>query len=290
MQTCGSNGTWGAAAACESTICSGTKCLPKAAILIVSSSAVFTYDAVSGAFASTFPLGDSGIGGATIGPDGKLWVTVILAKSIVRYDLSGASLGVFTTTQDYSDWLAFGPDGNLYASARTSPRESIVRIDAKTGASLGTFVQGPLDVPVDGMAFHNGSLFVTYAGTGALGGSLYQYDGTTGAQVAQLYDSFSPYGPNTPAFAPDGTLYVPVWQSPDIAKFDGTTLKFVSNISRDSLLPTSIAFAPDGTLLVLSDPGPYDSVLRYDPKNGTFTTLVSMGSGGLGRARFVFYR
>jgi hypothetical protein len=292
MQTCGADGTWGPATSCDSAICLGTKCLPKSAILIVSIPQVFAYDAQTGAFASSFRFAEKSVYGATLGPDGKLWIIDTLAKTIVRYDLSGTSLGTFTTTQEYGDYLAFGPDGNLYVSARTSPRGSIVRINATTGALMGTFVQSPLDLQVDGMAFHDGSLFVTYAGSGdAIGGSVYQYSGTTGTFIQVVYNNFAPYGPRTPVFAPDGTMYVPVWQSPDVGKFDAKTLTFISNISLTGLNATSIAVAPDGKLLILSDPlGGSDSVMRYDPKAGTFTTLVPTGSGGLNRAHTIIYR
>lgn len=290
MQTCGADATWGIAMPCESAICSGTKCLPKSAILIAAPDKLFVYDAQTGNFSSSFAFKETTIEGASLGPDGKLWL-FDLSKAIVRYDLSGTSLGVFTTTQDSGESLAFGPDGNLYVSANTIPRATILRIDVATGASMGTFVQGPLDLYMAGMIFHNGSLFVTYLGAGATGGSLYQYSGTTGAFVSILYDTFASNGPRTPAFAPDGNLYVPIWQTFDVAKFDATTLKFIANISQDNLNPTSIAVAPDGKLLVLSDPlGGSDSVQRYDPNTGTFSTFVPAGSGGLGRARAIFVR
>ena len=100
---------------------------------------------------------------------------------------------------------------------------------------MGTFAQSPLDLGVSGMTFHDGSLFVTYPGSGTANGTLYQYNGTTGAFVSILYNAFDAYGPRTPVFAPDGNLYVPVWQSFNIAKFNATTLTFTSNIILDKL-------------------------------------------------------
>lgn len=289
MQSCASDGTWTGATLCESGICSGKKCLPKAAILIVAFNVVFTYDASNGAAASSFPLMQTGNSAATLGPDGKLWLADNKSNAIVRYDLSGASLGTLATLQDYAASLAFGPDGNLYASAQTRPRNTIVRINATTGLSTGSFVQGPLDLQIAGIAFHKGSLLVAYPSSGNTGGSLYQYDGTTGALVAM---TDLPSGDvRTPVFAPDGNMYVPIWQTPDIAKFDATTFKFITNISRAGLYPTSIAVSPDGNLLVLSDPlGGSDSVERLDPTTGTFLTVIPTGSGGVGRAGAIFYR
>jgi hypothetical protein len=291
VQTCGADGTWGTTKACDSAICLGTNCLPKTAILISGGTRLFAYDAQTGAFASSFPYNESFLEGVTLGPDGKLWGVAVDSKTIVRYDLSGQSLGIFATTQDYSDYLAFGPDGNLYVSARTSPRTTIVRFNATTSASMGTFVQGPLDYPVSGLVFQGQSLFVTYSGSGAVGGSLYQYSATTGALVQIVYDQFAPYGPETPAFALDGNMYVPIWQTSDVAKFDATTLTFISNISMNNLNATSIAVTPAGKLLILSDPlGGSDSVQSFDPKAGTFSTLVPTGSGGVGRATTIIYR
>ena len=131
---------------------------------------------------------------------------------------------------------------------------------------------------------------MTYPGTGIANGTLYQYNGTTGAFVSILYNAFDAYGPRTPVFAPDGNLYVPVWQSFNIVKFNATTLTFTSNIMLNNLYPTSIAVADDGKLLVLIDPlVGSSSVQRYDPKTGVFDTLVPVGSGGLGRAQTILY-
>ncbi len=290
MQTCSNQGAWGATTACESTICSGTKCLPKAAVLVVTYDAVFTYDATNGAFSSSFDFNETHLYASALGPDGKLWLADDKANTIVHYDLSGASLGVFAPLPDYCAAMAFGPDGNIYVSTQATPRESIVRINGATGASMGTFLQGPLDCNIGGMAFHNGSLFVTWGD--ARNGKVYQYDGTSGAQVAVLYDTVDePNGPRTPVFDPDGNMYVPIWQTTHIATFNptvnATTFKFADYLSVYPTYPKSVAVQPDGRLLVLTDPS--DELMRYDPKTRVLTTLPTR-TGTLGRGRAIYYR
>ena len=75
------------------------------------------------------------------GPGGDLYVTA--GDSIVTFD--GAThqyLGVFSanTGIPFLDRLAFGPDGNLYATGVSTG--AIYRIDGQTGAVLGLFTSG----------------------------------------------------------------------------------------------------------------------------------------------------
>jgi hypothetical protein len=153
---------------------------------------------------------------------------------------------------------------------------------------MGTFISPPVSSGVGGMKFFGESLFVSFGHSPS--SSLYQFSASTGAQVALLYDSFySSNGPRTPCFGPDGSLYVPDWQSPNVKKFAATTYEYLGNfISLETISPASVAFAPDGSLLVLSDTmadPPEDAVLRFDSETGQLLgTLVSAGSGGLGRS------
>src|SRR5207253_1000711 len=120
--------------------------------------AVFRYNGVTGEFMDVFIPGASG-GlvrplALVFGPDGNLYVgdvgTVARGGTAIRrYDgHTGAAMDVFVATgaggasqPGDPQFLAFGPDGNLYvASAENNGNGSVLRYDGHTGAFLGAFV------------------------------------------------------------------------------------------------------------------------------------------------------
>jgi hypothetical protein len=77
-------------------------------------------------------------------------------------------------------------------------------------------------------------------------------------------------------------LFVPNWQSPNVAKFDPTTFAFAGNhISDAAGSPNSVAFGRDGHLLVLSDYlTPAGAVVRrYDVETGAFLNTLIPATG-----------
>jgi DNA-binding beta-propeller fold protein YncE len=176
--------------------------------------------------------------------------------------------------------LAFGPDGNLYVGVSGG---AVLRFNTQTGALIDTFVPAQSGRDFGGLTFHSDSLFVSFIGTPA---TLERFDAVSGQALGLLYDKFTANGPRAPAFAPGGSLFVPNWQSPNVARFDGTTYAFQSNFISDSTLsPKGVAFAPNGSILVLHDNGSASSVRVYDHGTGALlSTLVAEGSGGIGRA------
>ncbi len=136
------------------------------------------------------------------------------------------------------------------------------------------------------MTFHDGFLFVTYMGLGLSPGSLYQYNATTGGLVSILYTGFNYNGPRAPIFGPDGNMYVPDWQTSNVAKFSGTNYTYMGNIvSNAGISAMSVAFSPDGNLLVLDDPYSPNRVVKFDINTGaSLGTLIPAGSAGLGRS------
>jgi hypothetical protein len=258
-------------------------------LLVCSDASVYNYDAVSGNFIGIFATG----GGMTLcygevfGPDGNLYVADFPTGNILKFNgQMGAFIESFATAgANNATGVAFGPDGNLYVGNNTN---TVQRYNGSTGALIGTFITGPSDFAFGGMVFNGGSVFVSWIG--GTGGSLVQYSASTGAQVSTIFSSFgNGNGPRAGVFGPNGNLYVPVWQSPDVALFNGTTFAFIGNVIVDSSLsPNSIAFGPGGEILALNDQSS-DTVRAYS-QTGTFlSTLVAAGSGGLGRGTQILY-
>jgi hypothetical protein len=264
--------------------CSSGICVVPPSLLVTNMGSILNFDVSTGAYLGTFTSGNT-LGyayGMAMGPDGNLYVSDYAARDVVRYDGgSGAFQGVFATTTQLPYGIAFGPDGDLYVGVMGG---DVLRFDGATGDPLGTFVPAPkTGIDFGGMTFHGGFLFVTY-----IGGLMYQFDATNGTTVAELYSVFSDNGPRVPVFGPDGSMYVPDWQTPDVEKFDGTTYGFVDDFISDAALsPVAIAFAPDGSLLAINDPVTTpgaDTIRRYDATGTFLGTLVPVGSGGLARS------
>lgn len=259
-------------------------------LLVTSYSQILSYDPVTGASLGDFTIGGSYTyaTGMTYGPDGNLYLCDFSTGNVLKYNgITGVYLGKFATVANQNPYnVSFGPDGNLYVGVSGG---NILRYNGTTGALIGTFITAPSGSDFGGMAFHNGSLFVSYLGGS---GSLYQYNATTGALVANLYSGFYGNGPRSPLFGPNGSLYVPVWQTSSIAQFTNANYAFNGNLVNDpSLSPMSLAIAPDGNLLALNDNGNNDSVRRYDINTGAYLgTLVTAGSGGLGRGTTILIR
>jgi len=257
-------------------------------ILLAAGASVLKYDLATGASQGTFTTGGALAFAydVILGPDSYVYVADFTNKTIQRFDAqSGAGRGIFSSLSAIhcSPYrIVFGPDTNLYVGCQGG---SVERISGVDGSSMGTFVAAPASGgDMGGLAFYQGSLFVTYITSP--NGTLVQYNATTGALVATLYSSFAGNGPRSPLFGTDGAMYVPEWQTRNVKKFAPTTHAFVGDFISDAgVTPMSLGFAPSGELLVLSDPGGSDTVRRYDATSGAFLgTLVAAGSGGLARS------
>jgi streptogramin lyase len=293
IETCASNGTWGAASECPTHVCTpvgySAVCNPSY-LLIAYMSSILMYDASSGSYLGTFLSGAKFTGpvGGTRAADGSIWI--VDNPSVTAYHYAGnngASLGSFPIAagaNKYADGIAIGPSGDVFIGISGG----VVQRYGTDGTPKGTFVTPPAQVDFGGMCFHGTSLFVSFIGST---GSLVQYDASAGTMIKTLYSSFFGNGPRTPVFGPDGNMYVPVWQTSTIFKFDGNTLASDGALVNDSALsPEAIAFGPDGALWALDDPDSANSVRRYDLTTGAYlSTLVAVGAGGLGRASVLIY-
>jgi hypothetical protein len=175
--------------------------------------------------------------------------------------------------------MAFGPDGNFYASVGdwSGFVGRIVRFNGSTGALLDVFVppgRGGLGA-IDDFAFGaDGNLYV-YSRS-LTGPSVLRFDGNTGAFVDSFITGVTGM-PSTPGvrmvFGPDGRLYIGGQER--LLRSDqgnGQTLGvFVESGG------SFVGFGPDGNIYFLSG-----GVDKYDGRTGaSLGTLVPSGSGGL---------
>jgi streptogramin lyase len=198
---------------------------------------ILRFSKVNGSFLGVFAYG----GGLTapfdlaFGPDGNLYVAhdEAGAGGVVRYHgVTGAPLpapgktgAVFVPAGNIEGarGLAFGPDGNLYASSLNSG--SVLRFSAATGASLGPFASQGMSGPHMITFGPGGNLYVSSADSG----SVQRYNGTTGA----FLDDFVTPGSGGLsdnlglAFGPDGALYVSSSGNDNVLRFHGGTGAFL---------------------------------------------------------------
>lgn len=275
-------------AAAVAVIALGTRA--DAATLLVSdvnNHVIRGYNPTTGVFTGNFTSGAtlSSPYDMTVGPDNNLYVADFNLNSVLKFNgTTGAFISNFATaTAPYG--VKFGPNGNLFVGVSGG---AVQQFNGTTGAALGTFVPAPASGDFGGMAFSNGSLFVTYLGTASGQGALYRYNAATGAAVGanggKLYDQFAQgNGPRSPAVGPDGDVFVPVWQSRTVVRFDAAAgYALQGNAVNDvSISPYALLFDSVGLLDVLDTAT--SSVRRYDPTTGAyFGNLVSPGGGGLG--------
>ena len=247
----------------------------------------------------------------TLGRDGNLYTTDLeaspgvarihgaLASNAGKPDPAPGQSGDTFTPGIASSAIGVGLDGNLYVGAGTV----VQRIDAKSGAVLGTFTSGYALGPIQTLAFNRvGTLFVgtfdscVEGPSGCTGqkGEVVKFDGYSGrylgTYVANGVGGLAlPYGF---AFDTDDNLYVANWSGPSNtgtvlryhqphaatpgAPFPSTGLGGARFTAHDSN-PVALAFGPDGRLYASDLSG--DVVVRYDA-NGAFLGTFAAVSGG----------
>jgi sugar lactone lactonase YvrE len=283
---------------------------------------ILQYDERTGEFLGEFISSGSGglvlPNGLIFGPDGNLYVCSLGTNSILRFDgitgdplpspgNSGATfvpsgsgeLSFGTIGVSGSEWLIFGPNGNLYATSgglNAPPGSStVLRFNGKTGEFIDAFVpagSGGLAGPRALVFGPDGNLYVNCSDPAP--GPVLRYDGTTGAFLDIFVSAANnPFGENSAGyprglvFGPDGNLYVGNgWvDHTSVLRYDGQTGALI-----DAFVPgaelryeTGPLFGPDDNLYLRNTPDfGTAAVLRYDGTTGAFIDqFVPYGSGGL---------
>ncbi|MEM6571225.1 MAG: hypothetical protein AAF957_22635 [Planctomycetota bacterium] len=266
--------------------------------------ALQVFDVPTGALERTLGFGSplAGTLGATIGPDGLLYVASEATNEVLRFEpSSGAWIDAFVTDDpnttvdetgglDGPSGVLFGPDGRLYVGSFNG--DSVLAYDGRSGAFDAVFVQsaaGGLNGPDSGMAFGpDGSLYVpSYWNR-----RVKRYDGSTGAFIDNFLTPATSglRNPRAVFFPGDGTVLATSEGSDEVLRFDAATGAFLDVFIGDDPAtpgdesggldgPTGIVRTPDGTWWVASVNT--DDIKRYASDGASLGTPIAAGSGGL---------
>jgi DNA-binding beta-propeller fold protein YncE len=222
---------------------------------------ILRYDEQTGALIGVFAESSSGLNrpvGLAFGKDGDLYVANNGGNGILRYNgKSGAYIDAFVPTGDYSPIqfpydLVFGPNGNLFVSAKNLNDDThyhIYELNKSSGAIVHRFESGAnLVTPFDLEFGANGNLFVVDRWTK----TLMEFDGTSGTFVRDFTSQQVNVYPWGFTFGSNGDAYVINYFGDALSRLDGQTgaiiSNFVPNLNHDG--PDSIQLGPDGNLYV----------------------------------------
>jgi sugar lactone lactonase YvrE len=162
------------------------------------------------------------------------------------------------------DDLTIAPDGTLYVvNILQGTVVAVKQGDGKVVATLGSGVDGIALSPT-------GKLII---GKDFLGDGLYEVDPTGKADPRTIDET--PGWVNAMAFAPDGTLYAPIWQKKYVARVDvakGTLKQFSKEFAGTA---GAVRFDSKGHLFAVD--GGTGDVLRIDLKSGELTRVFHYG-------------
>ena len=196
----------------------------------------------------------------------SLFVSSRFTDQVLRYDASGAFLGVFASGGGLVNpvGLTFGPDGNLYVASGET--DQVLRYDGTSGAFIDVFASGGgLDAPRQVNFGPDGDLYVASGATN----QVLHYDGTSGAFVGVAAAGGNLNGPTSFTFGPDGRLYVGSVLNDKIKRYDPASGAFLGTfIAANINGPHDLAFGPDGRLYVTNAFN--TRIQRFDGVTGAF--------------------
>jgi hypothetical protein len=177
----------------------------------------------------------------------NFYVTDSANNTVLKYDATGAYLGVFASTHLHNPTgLAFSSSGNLFVA--NGGTNTISQFNGATGAFVGTFASGGMAGPTGIVFSSSGNLFVANFNSATVS----QYS-STGAYVGVfahtgLNDNYGV------AFSSSGNLFVATGLANAVLQFNGTTGALVGNFAYTGLnFPMGIAFSSSGNLFVINN-------------------------------------
>jgi len=168
--------------------------------------------------------------------------------------------------------------------------DSVFQYNLATGASsaFASAGSGGLDDTSGLTLGPDGNLYVTGERnvSGVRTGSVFRYNGTTGAFIDLFVADTGDLGSFGIKFGPDGNLYVANLALGTVSRFNGTTGTFIDNFVASPAgglnRPRDLVFGPDGHLYVANpgerDPSPTRQVRRF---NGTTGALIDVFASGV---------
>ena len=203
------------------------------------------------------------------GDDGRLWIVNGGTEAVIRLDTATGEYEEFDV-QMYAHSLDLDTKGNVWVNDYFAKQERIAKVDAATGEVTIVGVPEAKRPATEGIPLPYGlqvdrqdRLFSTQLAAN----TLVVYDTNTGE--AELYEMpVENSGPRRPGIAPDGSLWIPEFNTGYITRFDPESGAF----ERVNLgLPTMGAYdiEVDQSSGAVWITGSLDSSLfRYDPASG----------------------
>ncbi len=169
--------------------------------------------------------------------------------------------------------VKIGPDGKLWVVSEEA--DTLLRYDASTLDFVDTFARLPLDWGLTGVAFSDGSAFVSSYATSALR----EYDIMTGLfSPVPLAGGAVLQGPDNGMMdAPDGKIYVPGYDSNNVVRFDPQSNEYSQFAApRDNGLRAArgLLLNPAGNKLYVTGERS-KQVLRYNFPGGGLDKVIS---------------
>lgn len=203
------------------------------------------------------------------GEDGRLWIVNGGTNAVIRLDTATGAYEEFDV-QMYAHSLDLDTKGNVWVNDYFAEKERIAKVDAETGEVTIVGVPEANRPATEGIPLPYGlqvdrkdRLFSTQLAAN----TLVVYDTNTGD--AELFEMpVENSGPRRPGIAPDGSLWIPEFNTGYITRFDPESETF----ERVQLgLPTMGAYdiEVDQRSGIVWTTGSLDSSLfRYDPESG----------------------
>lgn len=196
--------------------------------------------------------------------------------SVKHYDgRTGDFLGDFIAPGEhglqYTQDVAFGPDGYLYVSGRGN--SAVQRYDSRTGAFLGDFTKGySLDNPTKITFGPDGLLYVSQWGERQ--SAVARFNASTGVFVDEYTENLNQ--PLGHTWDKAGHFYVACFGSKEVRRYDGLR-QFRGAFTEEGRLngPSNLWFGDDGKLYVAD--WPTGRILRFHGDNGAYEGVFVEG-------------